>query len=40
MECLPDRLKGRTYFKPTTRGREKEIGERLAAAKAIRKGKA
>jgi putative ATPase len=37
MECLPDRLKGRTYFKPTTRGREKEIGERLAASKAIRK---
>jgi putative ATPase len=39
MECLPDRLKGRVYFKPTNRGREKEIGERLAAAKAIRKGK-
>ena len=38
MECLPDRLKGRTYFKPTTRGREKDLGERLAAAKAIRKG--
>jgi putative ATPase len=38
MECLPDRLKGRTYFKPTTRGREKEIGERLAASKAIRHG--
>ncbi len=40
MECLPDRLKGRVYFKPTTRGREKEIGERLAAAKSIRKGPA
>ncbi len=40
MECLPDRLKGRTYFKPTTRGREKEIGERLAASKALRKGPA
>jgi putative ATPase len=39
MECLPERLKGRVYFKPTTRGREKEIGERLAATKAIRKGK-
>jgi putative ATPase len=38
MECLPDRLKGRTYFKPTTRGREKEIGERLAVSKAIRHG--
>ena len=41
MECLPERLKGRVYFKPTTRGREKEIGERLAASKAIRaKGRA
>ena len=37
MECLPDRLKGRVYFNPTTRGREKELGERLAASKAIRK---
>ena len=40
MECLPDRLKGRTYFKPTTRGREKDLGERLAATKAIRSGPA
>ncbi len=39
MECLPERLKGRTYFKPTTRGREKEIGERLAVSKALRKEK-
>jgi len=36
LQCLPDRLKGRTYFKPTSRGAEKEIGERLAATKAIR----
>jgi len=39
MDCLPDALKGRTYFKPTSRGKEKEIGERLAASKAIRTGK-
>jgi putative ATPase len=39
MDCLPDRLKGRTYFKPTTRGREKDLGERLAAARAIRNRK-
>jgi len=39
MECLPDRLKGRVYFRPTTRGREKDLGERLGAAKAIRRGK-
>ena len=38
MECLPDNLKGRIYYKPTTRGREKELGERLAASKALRKG--
>jgi len=38
MECLPERLQGRTYFRPTTRGREKEIGERLAKSRAIRKG--
>lgn len=37
MDCLPDRLRDRTYYKPTTRGREKEIGERLAASKALRK---
>ena len=39
MDCLPERLKGRVYFKPTARGREKEIGERLAASAAIRKGR-
>jgi putative ATPase len=40
MECLPDRLQGRVYYKPTARGREKELGERLAAAKGLRKSKA
>ncbi len=39
MECLPDRLKGRTYFKPTTRGREKEIGERLLPRRRFERGK-
>lgn len=39
MECLPDRLKGRVYFKPTTRGREKDLADRLLAAKAIREKK-
>ena len=39
MECLPAGLKGRTYYTPTTRGRESDLGERLAAAKAIQKGK-
>ena len=36
MECLPDRLKGRVYYRPTARGREKDLGERLSAAKAVR----
>jgi putative ATPase len=39
LECLPDRLKGRVYYKPTTRGREKELGDRLAAAKRLREDK-
>ena len=39
LECLPDRLKGRTYYAPTVRGREKEIGERLAESKLIRRRK-
>ena len=29
MECLPESLKGRKYYVPTTQGREKEVGERL-----------
>jgi putative ATPase len=30
MDCLPDRLKGRRYYQPTTRGFEKALGERLS----------
>ena len=40
MECLPDRLVGRRYFRPTTRGAEPELGERLEAARRIRERKA
>ncbi|MBI5562968.1 MAG: replication-associated recombination protein A [Deltaproteobacteria bacterium] len=29
-QCLPDKLKDRRYYKPTDRGREKEIAERMA----------
>ena len=39
LECLPDRLKGRVYYKPTTRGREKDLGERLATSRRLRHGK-
>lgn len=30
MQCLPEALEGRRYYKPTTQGREKAVKERLA----------
>ena len=33
---LPDALRGRVYYRPTTRGAEKEIAERLAKWRAWR----
>ena len=36
MECLPPRLQHRQYYKPTGRGVEKAIGERIAAWRAAR----
>ncbi len=42
MECLPPGLSGRTYYRPTSRGFEKEIKRRLdgwATLKAERRGK-
>ena len=36
MECLPPRLQHRQYYKPTGRGVEKAIGERVAAWRAAR----
>jgi putative ATPase len=29
MDCLPESLKGRSYFKPTQEGREKALGARM-----------
>jgi putative ATPase len=29
MDCLPERLLGRRYYQPTTRGFEKTLGDRL-----------
>jgi putative ATPase len=29
MDCLPDNLRGRTYYHPTTQGKEKLLGQRL-----------
>jgi putative ATPase len=30
MQCLPDSLKDRNYYRPTERGFEKDVRERLA----------
>jgi putative ATPase len=38
MDCLPDNLKGREFYKPTDYGFEKEITKRLAWWKSKRKG--
>jgi putative ATPase len=38
MDCLPDNLKGREFYKPTDYGFEKEIAKRLAWWKTRRKG--
>jgi putative ATPase len=39
MECLPDALAGRRYYRPTDRGREKDVAARLEAARLIRERK-
>jgi putative ATPase len=39
MDCLPDSLKGRTYYHPTHEGREKQLAQRLEEIKKIRAGK-
>ena len=37
MDCLPDRLRGRKYYRPTDRGYEKEIKRRLEAWEGIKR---
>jgi putative ATPase len=39
MDCLPESLAGRRYYRPTDRGREAELAARLAAARQIRDGR-
>ena len=39
MQCLPDNLRGRTYYDPTNEGVEKRIRERLEEIKRIRSRK-
>ena len=37
LECLPERLRGKQFYRPTNRGLEKELAERLAAWRAARR---
>jgi putative ATPase len=36
MDCLPDSLKGRSYYKPTQEGREKQLAQRMEEIRRIR----
>lgn len=38
MQCLPDALKDRCYYQPTSQGEEKEVKEKLDRIKAWKKG--
>lgn len=38
MECLPDSLKGRSYYRPTEQGAEKEAKKKLEAVKKWKEG--
>lgn len=39
MDCLPESLKGRTYYHPTQEGREKQLGQRMEEIRRIKTGK-
>ena len=39
MDCLPDSLRGRTYYHPTQEGREKQLAQRLEEIRRIRASK-
>ena len=39
MDCLPDSLKGRSYYKPTQEGREKLLAQRMEEIRKIKSGK-
>jgi putative ATPase len=39
MDCLPDSLKGRSYYRPTQEGREKQLAARMEEIRRIRAGK-
>jgi putative ATPase len=39
MDCLPDSLRGRSYYHPTQEGREKQLAQRMEEIRRIRAGK-
>jgi putative ATPase len=39
MDCLPDSLRGRSYYHPTQEGREKLLAQRMEEIRRIRAGK-
>jgi putative ATPase len=39
MDCLPDSLKGRSYYRPTQEGREKALAQRMEEIRRIRTSK-
>ena len=39
MDCLPDSLKGRSYYQPTQEGREKLLAQRMEEIRRIKTGK-
>jgi putative ATPase len=36
LECLPDRIQGKRFYRPTDRGFEKELADRIASWRAAR----
>jgi putative ATPase len=39
MECLPESLKGRRYYLPTSEGREKLLAQRMEEIRRLKEGK-
>jgi putative ATPase len=39
MDCLPESLKGRTFYHPTNEGREKLLAQRMEEIRRIRGSK-
>ena len=39
MDCLPDSLRGRSYYHPTQEGREKQLAQRMEEIRKIRSAK-